>query len=1237
MHVDSAPGYAAVSDALLAELHSNLLKLAGELARVASVCGFSLAETAREFLADHAVDLASSPLSPAAPLRPEAALDVSNWGAGGAWDDAINDLWVDVQDGGAALPFLPPQLPPPTAAHAPLPGPSRAHDSAENAAVRAAAALRDAHISSSALGGDRQSSSHADAVRAVLAQARAGARESQSSGSDAAAALVARMRAASESSESGSGDDSADESDTSDDEDDDAAGGGDGADAPAGVALRQALVLGHMLSLLTGPDGPLPHSLPALARSLHAHRVLPRWLRDLLLRRPALFDRAFKGVFRQRSQAGDAQAPGDPAGRWALTRFWAPRASRAAEAAQSAASAPLSRFRQDFDLVQSLGRGAFGSVVLVVNRLDGRRYAIKRIQMTEDVTLNAKLLREVSTLSRLEHPSVVRYFQAWVESDSGLEDARPEGDDEYGGDDGTGDTPDWRSSGGQVAAVSRSPPRGHAPPSRRPSRVLFLQMEYCRCTLRQLLDGTSEVDALQAWRWIQQILEGLSHIHSQGIVHRDLKPVNIFTAQDGTLKIGDFGLARFHTAAQQAPALALGDSELRAESDATTGVGTFLYAAPEIQQGLPHDSKVDIYSLGVIAFEMLRRFGTAMERVAVLTELRASRMLPPDFVAAFPAQAALIRALLAPDPGQRPSAAEVLSSGQLPPRVGDEHLSELLRSLKEGSATYDRVVRAMFAPDSAGARAAARGALLDSSVAPTHAPGVTEAIALERVCSLLRNAFKRHGAVPAHGSRAVAHTSRDAGPQNTLTVLDSAGTLVSLRDELRTRFITHLAAQAASGSAQGLVRRYELAPVLRAAPGAPLPLEVMQADFDVVGGDEQCQPAADAEALAICFEALELCGLRRGATCLVSHRELLSAAWRAAGVPPDLRPRAAALLRGAPLPPPSGLPAPAAAAAAQARDAVWAKLRSRLCDGLGLSQTCADRLEAIHRCGGVPGSALPRLRGVLPAVPDSRAATALDALASMAALLGAMDVPDSAVLVSPLLAPTESYYSGMYFEVAAIAPKAQPGHSAAGSRTVAAGGRYDALLASCWPPTADGAAPPGVGVSFSATRLGALASSAGAQASPSSVDVVVASRGGGGLLRERLELVHSLWQAGIRAETLPHPSPSLTDQFEHATLRGAKVLLLATEAGLHTAGTVRIRPLRGVSKEEDMPVADAVRHVTAVLAALADPGMQQAEGAAIPARASQADADGQDDEAARARAGRRRRAAANADRRDRDA
>ena len=1230
MHVDAAPGYAAVSDALLAELQGSLHKLAGELARVASVAGFSLAETAREFLADHAVDLAPSPLAAAAPPRPDAALDVSNWGAGGAWDDAINDLWADAQDGvGSAFAFHPPQLPPPPTAHPPQPGLGRAHDSAENAAVRAAAALRDTHISSSAV--DGPSSSHGDAVRAVLAQARAGARESQSSGSDAAAALVARMRAGSESSESGSGNGTED-SDPSDEEEDDEDEDDAGAGTPAVVTsrdggLRQALVLGHMLSLLTGPDGPLPHALPALARSLHAHRVLPRWLRDLLLRRPALFDRAFKGVFRPRGgQASEAQAQAsDPAGRWALTRFWAPRASRAAAAAQSAASAPLSRFRQDFDQVQPLGRGAFGSVVLVVNRLDGRRYAIKKIQMTEDVTLNAKLLREVSTLSRLEHPSVVRYFQAWVETDSGLEDARAEGnEDEYGGDDGTGDTPDWRSSAGQAAVVSRSPPRGQVTP-RRPSRVLFIQMEYCRFTLRQLLDTSPEVDALQAWRWIQQILEGLSHIHAQGIVHRDLKPVNIFTSQDGVLKIGDFGLARFHTGAT-APALAVGDSDLHAASDATTGVGTFLYAAPEIQQGLPHDSRVDIYSVGVIAFEMLRRFGTAMERVAVLTELRASRTLPPNFVATFPAQAALIKALLSPDPQQRPSAAEVLSSGQLPPRVGDEHLSELLRSLREGSATYDRVVRAMFAPDSAGAKAAARGALLDSSVAPTHAPGVAESMALERVCSLLRNAFRRHGAVPAHGSRAVAHTSRDLGPANALTVLDSAGTLVTLRDELRTRFVTHLAAQAASGSVQCLVRRYELAPVLRAAPGAPLPLEVMQADFDIVGGDEQCQPAADAEALAICFEALDLCGLRRGATCLVSHRELLSAAWRAAGVPPELRPRVAALLRGAPPPLPPGLPPPAAAAS------FWAKLRGRLCDGLGLSQACADRLEAIHRCGGVPGSALPRLRGVLHAVPESRAAAALEALASMAALLGAMDVPDSAVLVSPLLAPTEAYFSGMFFEVATTAPKGQQG-----ARIVAAGGRYDALLASCWLPTADGAAPPGVGVSFSATRLGALASSAGAQANPSSVDVVVASRGGGGLLRERLELVHSLWQAGIRAETLPHPSPSLTDQFEHATSRGAKVLLLATEAGLHTAGCVRVRPMRGVGKEEDVPMAEVVRHVTGVLAALAEPGAQQAEGAATAVRVSQAEADAGDDEAARARAGRRRRAAANADRRDRDA
>jgi len=1250
-----------LTDALTEELEALLRQQAGDLTRGGQVVGFTLAEAAREFLADRL----SSLEAPATSLSlwqemqhresvGDAALlerSVSGWGAGGRWGDAVADVLLgdgagDVDAAVGALPTgmprrvaalrAPPLIASGTAAEATAAALALSRPSAPTAAF--ARLLLD----SRGAGEGTPSSSHASALREAAAYARAGGEDDSSLDSEAAAALLVRAAKADDSSDEDDGETDAD----SDEEDDSSDSGSESSAGPkreSGRSLRQALLTGHLLAMLTAPRGPLPNALPSLCASLQAAGLLPRWLRDLLLRRPTLFDRAFRGTFDAAARTA-ATAGGDPAGRWALARFWSTRAADAAAGDAGGGEATPSRYRADFEEVAPLGRGSFGQVMLAINRLDGRKYALKRIALSSDQSLASKTLREVATLSRLEHTSIVRYYQAWTETgdfaDTPMDD---EGDED--------DASDWRSSSHERTESS-------APTSSSgQQRYLYLQMELCRTTLREVLDSGTPVDVPTVWVWLRQILEGLSHIHSQGITHRDLKPGNLFLDAQGQLRIGDFGLARFDTpggagdgTAALPPVDSVGSSSLVMDGDLSGAVGTFLYLAPEAARGLPVSSKADLFSVGIIAFELLRRFSTGMQRAAELSDLRAQQRLPDGFEASFPKQSALIKALTSPDPAARPAAAEILQSGVLPARVGDEHLGELLRSLGESGATYDAIRSRVFAPDSAGARAAARSAALDdegtaataASLAAAAAangslppPGAASAAAVERATAMVCAVFRQHGAEPCYGSRDVGFALTAPAPAGAMNVLDHAGALLCLREELRGRFVSRMAAFAAAGYQPLLpLRRYETATVVRALPGSQLPREVLQAEFDIIGPAEGPPGAAsasggadpgvaafDAEAIKVALEVAEAAGLSRGATIVLSHRELLSATWRSAGVPSEARAAAAALLRSAPPPPPTGQPPAAQAAAAAARDAAWLALRRQLCDGLGLSATCADKLELLHRVGGEPGAALPRLRGALRAAAGSRAAAALDALASAVAMLAAMGVPDSALLIAPLLAPAESYFSGLFFELN-VRPRT-------GAPTVlAAGGRYDALLSAAWPQGSDAGAPGGVGVSFSVSRLASLAPAPAA----ASLDVLVAARGGGGMLRQRIELVAQLWAAGVRCETLPQAAPSLTEQYAYASSRRARFLVIMSDTG-DTQSAVRLKYLtsgsgRAAGREDDVPRADVVRILAASVhagaASLAEePAPADGEMPGEPA-----------DEGARvARGGRHRRYAANADRR----
>lgn len=124
---------------------------------------------------------------------------------------------------------------------------------------------------------------------------------------------------------------------------------------------------------------------------------------------------------------------------------------------------------------------------------------------------------------------------------------------------------------------------------------MFFVMEYLEgMTLKRYitnLKSGSGIPALQAIGWASQIAEGLKAAHGKNIVHRDIKPENVMLTKEGSLKIMDFGIAK-----------------LKSSSGLTrtgTSLGTLSYMSPEQAQGGAADQRTDIWSLGVVLYEML--------------------------------------------------------------------------------------------------------------------------------------------------------------------------------------------------------------------------------------------------------------------------------------------------------------------------------------------------------------------------------------------------------------------------------------------------------------------------------------------------------------------------------------------------------------------------------------------------------------------------------------------------------
>lgn len=116
----------------------------------------------------------------------------------------------------------------------------------------------------------------------------------------------------------------------------------------------------------------------------------------------------------------------------------------------------------------------------------------------------------------------------------------------------------------------------------------FLVLEYCSGgTLDQLLLELGRMPLARAFRLVLDVALGLAHTHERKVLHRDVKPANVFLTADGRAKLGDFGTGVFQS------------------DEGEDRVGTAFYMAPEVFEGKSAGARSDVYSLGVLAYEVI--------------------------------------------------------------------------------------------------------------------------------------------------------------------------------------------------------------------------------------------------------------------------------------------------------------------------------------------------------------------------------------------------------------------------------------------------------------------------------------------------------------------------------------------------------------------------------------------------------------------------------------------------------
>ncbi|KAB0368554.1 hypothetical protein FD755_019588, partial [Muntiacus reevesi] len=256
--------------------------------------------------------------------------------------------------------------------------------------------------------------------------------------------------------------------------------------------------------------------------------------------------------------------------------------------------------------VQKIGEGSFGKAILVRSTEDGRQYVIKEINISRMSSKEREeSRREVAVLANMRHPNIVQYRESFEENGS-----------------------------------------------------LYIVMDYCEGgDLFKRINAQKGIlfQEDQILDWFVQICLALKHVHDRKILHRDIKSQNIFLTRDGTIQLGDFGIARVLNSTVEL---------------ARTCIGTPYYLSPEICENKPYNNKSDIWALGCVLYEMCtlkHAFEAGNMKNLVLKIISGS--FPPVSLHYSYDLRSLLSQLFKRNPRDRPSVNSILEKGFIAKRI----------------------------------------------------------------------------------------------------------------------------------------------------------------------------------------------------------------------------------------------------------------------------------------------------------------------------------------------------------------------------------------------------------------------------------------------------------------------------------------------------------------------------------------------------------------------------------------